>query len=90
MPRLISANDLVLSRRPLQPVILPGELDGRLGHLRTAALELDRAEVAGGQLGQQIRQLHRHRIRPVHRRRERETVVLLFDRLDHTPVVMSD
>ena len=59
VPGEVTADDLVLAGRAGQAVVLPGHLDGRLGHLRAAALELDRREVARRQLGQEVGQLHR-------------------------------
>ena len=44
----------------------------------------------GRQLGQQVGKLHGLRVGAVHRRRKRERVELLPDRLDHPAVVVPD
>ena len=71
-------------------MVLPGQLDRRLGDLRPAALELHGREIARRQLGQEVGELNRERVGAVHRRREVQNVELAADRLDHAPVVVAD
>lgn len=88
VPRLITTDDLVFTRRASQPVILPRHLDRRLDDLGAAALKLDRREIAGGEVSKHIGQLHGHRVRAVHGRRKRHHVELGLDRVDDPPIVM--
>ena len=90
VPRQVAADDLVLAGVAGELVVLPGQLDRRLGHLGAAALELDGRQVARRQLGEQVGQLHRDRVGAVHRRREVQRVELLADRLDHAAIVVAD
>ena len=89
MPGLVAADDLVLARRAGQPVVLPRQLDRRLDDLGTAALKLDRRKIARRELGQQVGQLDGLRVGAVHRRRKRQSVELLLDRVNDPAIVMS-
>ena len=46
MPGLIPTDDFVFSGVPLEAVILPRQLDCRLGDFRSATFELHRSEIA--------------------------------------------
>ena len=89
VPRLVAADDLVLAGRAGQLMVLPRQLDRRLDDLGPAALKLDRRQVPRRQLGEQVGQLHGLRVGAVHRRRKRQDVELLLDRVDHPAVVVS-
>jgi hypothetical protein len=90
VPGEVPADDFVPPRLAAQPVVLPRELDRRLGHLRAAALELDGRQVARRKIGQDVGELHRHGVRPVHGRREGELIELAPDRFNDAAVVVAD
>ena len=90
VPRHITADDLIFAGMAGELVILPRQLDRRLGDFRPATLKLHNREIPWREFGEHVREPDGHGVGAVHRRREAEDVHLLAGRFDHAAIAVAE